>query len=358
MIILKTAKAAIFTGANQPFEVREYPLSKPEKGQALLKLCISGVCGTDVHIMKGRLKMPTPLIIGHEFIGEIAEINGSGFSVGDKVIFNAATPCGECLLCKNGDSANCLNFQVAFAQNPEKSPHFFGGFAEYTYANIKNLVPIPMDVDYRSAAVFPCAGPTIIHALKLGNIFQTKAKNIKTAVVQGIGPVGMFAAIWLHEAGVENIVVTCKDVSPARLGMANAVGITKLVEPDKADEYIRELTKGVGADLVVECSGNPAAFLQGTNILRNRGIYLVPGQYSDSGNVSFGPQVITFKALQIIGSSQYDMADVADYIEFLKQYTVLQSIIANSIKAFKVEKVNEALAYAQSNVACKVVLTN
>lgn len=358
LINLKTAKAAIFKGVNQPFEVKEYPLSTPEKGQALLKLCISGVCGTDVHIMKGRLAMPTPLIIGHEFIGEIVEINGSGFDIGEKVIFNVATPCGECLLCKNGDSANCLNFQVAFAQNPENSPHFFGGFAEYTYASINNLVRIPKEVDYRAASVFPCAGPTITHALKLGGIFQSKAKNIKTAVVQGIGPVGMFAAIWLHKAEIENIVVICKDVSSARASMAQSIGITYLVEPEQADEYVSKLTNGLGADLVIECSGNPAAFLQGTRILRNRGIYLVPGQYSDSGNVSFGPQVITFKALQIIGSSQYDMTDVADYLEFLKQYPDLQSIISNSIKIFKIDDINEALAYAQSHAVCKVVLSN
>lgn len=354
---MKTAKAAIFIGANQPLEVREYPLSAPEKGQVLLKLCMSGVCGTDIHIMKGRLAIPAPLILGHELIGEIVEINGGGFNIGEKVIFNVATPCGECLLCQNGDSANCLNFKVAFAQNPDNAPHFFGGFAEYTYGNINNLVRIPKEVDYRAASVFPCAGPTITHALKLGGIFDNKAKNIKTAVVQGIGPVGMFAAIWLHKAGVENVVIICKNLLSPRRKMTQDIGITRAVDPENAEEYIHKLTNGVGADLVVECSGNPDAFLQGLNILRNRGIYLVPGQYSDSGNVSFGPQLITFKALQIIGSSQYDMTDVIDYLEFLKEYPELQVIIADSIKTFRIDNINDAFTYAQSHLSCKVVLS-
>jgi len=355
---MKMAKAAIFMGENKDFEVREYPVSKPLAGQALLKLCISGVCGTDVHIQHGRLAMPSPLILGHEFLGEIEEINGSGFEVGDKVIFNAATPCGECLLCKNGDSANCVNFKVAFAQNPENAPHFFGGFAEYAYANIENLVKIPKEVDYKAAAVFPCAGPTIIHALKLGGVFQSKGENIKTAVIQGAGPVGMFAALWAFKAGIENVILSCMEVSGERAAMAREIGIKHIVKPDEVEEYAKNITNGLGTDLVIECSGNPNAFLQGVNMLRNRGIYLVPGQYSDSGNVNFGPQVITFKALQIIGSSQYDMSDVADYLEFLKENQDVQRIIAKSLKAFKVEDINDAMEYAKSKVACKVVLSN
>lgn len=354
--MLKMAKAAVFMGENKEFEVREYPVSKPLAGQALLKLCISGVCGTDVHIHHGRLGMPTPLILGHEFVGEIEEINESGFEVGDKVILNAATPCKECLLCKNGDSANCLNFKVAFAQNPENAPHFFGGFAEYSYANIENMVKIPKEVDYKAAAVFPCAGPTIIHALKLGGVFQNKGENINTAVIQGAGPVGMFAAIWAFKAGIKNVILSCR-VSGERAEMAREIGIKHIVNPDVAEEYVINITSGVGADLVIECSGNPNAFLQGVGMLRNRGIYLVPGQYSDSGNISFGPQAITFKALQIIGSSQYDMTDVVDYLEFLKENTDIQKTIAKSLKAFKVEEINEAMAYANSKAACKVVLS-
>lgn len=354
---MKAGKAAVFVGANKDFEVREYPVSKPPAGQALLKMRLSGVCGTDVHIHHGRLGMPTPLILGHEFVGEIEAINGKGFEVGDKVILNAATPCGECLLCKNGDSANCLNFKVAFAQNPEEEPHFFGGFAEYSYANIDNLVKIPKEVDYRAAAVYPCAGPTIIHSLKLGGIFQSKGENINTAVIQGAGPVGMFAVIWALKAGIKNVILSYR-ASGKRAELAKKLGVEHIVSPDKAEEYVQKITGKVGADLVIECSGNPKAFLQGTKMLRNRGIYLVPGQYSDSGDISFGPQIITFKALQVIGSSQYDTSDIIDYIEFLRENADIQKIIANSIKEFKVEEINEAIAYAGAKSACKVVLSS
>jgi len=354
---LKTGKAAIFVGANIPMELREYPVTSPQNGQALLKMRISGICGTDIHIMHGRLEMPSPLILGHELVGKIEEINGEGFEIGDNVIFNVATPCGKCLLCQQGDSANCLDFKVAFAQNPENEPHFFGGFAEYAYADIKNLIAIPKEVDYRAAAVFPCAGPTVIHALKLGGIFHTHAQHIDTAVVQGIGPVGLFAALWLKKSGVKNVVVLCRKITSERKNTLNEFGIDQLVDTKIASEYIAKLTNGIGADLAVECSGNPQAFLQGTEILRNRGLFLVPGQYSDSGNISFAPQSITFKALQIIGSSQYDMSDVSDYLDFLKKNHDMQEIIKYSLKTFSVSEINEALTYAESHAACKVALS-
>ena len=370
---MRKAKAAVFVGANKDFEVREYPLAKPSPGQALLKLCISGICGTDLHIHEGRLGMPSPLIIGHEFIGEIFEINkgeitdkstttdGSAVSdlkVGDKVIFNAASPCGTCLLCRNGDSANCLNFEVAFAQDPTNPPHFFGGFAEYSYAYIVNLIKIPESVKYKAAAVYPCAGPTIIHALKLGGLFEVDAsKKVETVVIQGLGPVGMFAVIWALKAGIKNVIVSAR-TSGNRADLARKLGVKDIVEPEKVGEHIAVLTDAVGADLAIECSGNPEAFNQGVKLLRNRGIYLVPGQYSDSGEIAFGPQNITFKALQIYGSAQYDTSDVIDYVDFLEKHKDIQDAIKDSLKSYSVDQINDAMAEAKKKTNCKVVLAS
>ena len=194
-----TGKAALYCGVNTDFKIVEYPVTPPAPGKALLKLLASGVCGTDVHIHHGRLTAQAPLIIGHEFLGEIIAVNDpkDGLKVGDKVIYNMAAPCGKCKLCLEGNSANCLHFEVANAHNPEEAPHFFGGYAEYCYANADSsaLIKIPDGVDYLAAAMFPCAGPTVTHALKLGRVFQNKAANIETAVVQGAGPLGTFACL-------------------------------------------------------------------------------------------------------------------------------------------------------------------
>lgn len=352
-----TAKAAVFEGAGKPFSVREFPLTQPGVGEALLRLRVSGVCGTDVHIHRGRLGQPSPLIIGHEFIGEIADIDPANteFKVGDRVIYNMARPCGECLLCRTGDSANCLSFDVAYARNPEKPPHFFGGYAEYVYsrADCAALIKLPDGVDDLAAALFPCAGPTVIHALKLGGVFADRAEGVETAVVQGAGPLGLFSCLWLTMAGVKNIIVTAKNIGSDRVKFICENTDAKACSATELDERV---ARGMTADLAIECSGAPEAFAAGCAMLRNRGIYLVPGQYSDSGTIPFGPQVITFKALQIIGSSQYDAGDVADYSAFLADNRERLNALAPSVKTYRIDDINEAMSVAAAHRYTKVAL--
>jgi len=353
-----TGKAALFEGAEKPFRVQEFPVSAPQPGQALLRLIATGVCGTDVHIHHGRLSQPTPLIIGHEFIGEIVALgsDSDAFQAGDRVIFNMAKPCGKCKLCRTGDSANCLSFTVAYARNPMEAPHFFGGFAEYCYAQAEpaSLIKIPAHVDAFAAALFPCAGPTIIHSLKLGGIFENKAAGVETAVVQGAGPLGLFAALWLAQCGVPEIYVTVRDKNSSRAKLITEMTNATVCTAEEMDQKVAE---GFAADVCIECSGAPVAFLSGCNLLRNRGKYLVPGQYSNSGSVPLEPQMITFKALQIIGSSQYDSTDVQSYIDFLSEHAQVAAKMTAGMKAFPVAEINEAMECAAQHAASKVVLT-
>ncbi len=354
----QTAKAAIFMGTDQPMEVRDLPLTAPKPGYALLKIVASGICGTDLHFMHGRLVSPAERILGHEFLGEIVDLgegDTDGLKIGDKVIYNMAAPCGQCKLCKTGDSANCLNFEVANAHDVSEEPHFFGGFAEYCYAkaNRDALIVIPDGMDPLAAALFPCAGPTIIHALKLGGIFANRAKDIETAVVQGPGPLGMFSALFLKLCGVPNVYVCGLSVDDPR--MKNVAEITG-ANLCTSEEIEAKVAEGLSVDLCIECSGNPNAVNTGCSILRNRGIYLIPGQYSASGNISFGPEIITFRALRLIGSSQYDASDVADYINFLNEYADTVNPLAKYLKTYPVAEVNEAFKVADARVYTKVAL--
>ena len=95
---------------------------------------------------------------------------------------------------------------------------------------------------------------------------------------------------------------------------------------------------------------------QGMAMLRNRGVYLIPGQYSNSGTVSIAPQLITFNALRIIGSSQYSVADVHAYLDFLKAHKDLHEVIRNMATPYKVEEINRAISDAASGRNIKTVL--
>lgn len=125
---------------------------------------------------------------------------------------------------------------------------------------------------------------------------------------------------------------------------------------EKVEETVKGLSDGVGADLAYEASGNPEAFNQGVSLLRNRGFYLVPGQYSSSGTISFSPEVITFKALQILGSSQYSIGDVKNYVRLLVEHPQVHEKIAAIATTFPVEQVNEAIQAAKEGSCIKVLL--
>ena len=320
-------KCAVFHGPGREFEVREFEVAQPAENMVGLKLVSSGICGTDVHIHQGYLKMPDfPLVPGHEFIGEVDSVGqgaatdalGNELRLGDRVVACVAIPCGKCLNCLRGETASCLAFGVTYVKNVNDAPHFHGGFAEYLYSPAKNLVRLPAGVEPFAAAAFPCGGPTVIRSCAYGG---------------GLEP-------------------------------------TRVLEPDAFFDYRRssseeirgnvaayaaELGRGDGADVVIETSGSADAFPFGLTLLRTRGRYFVPGQYSDRGPVSIAPHMITFRALRIFGSGQYTMADIGTYLEFLKTHPELQKIFGKLIAKYRIDEVNRAIADAAAGNVVKAV---
>ena len=363
---MKTAKIAVMTGVNEPFEIREYPLTAPAAGMAQLQLIASGICGTDVHIHTGRLGTALPATIGHEFVGRVTAISEedsrtSGLKPGDAAVVDIACPCGKCPLCLAGDDANCVNMGVTNGGNVDVAPHFYGGYAEYNYSPVKNLIRIPEGLNPKMVCANACAGPTALHAFRLAAEAACGVEKANVAVVQGVGPVGGFALLYLAALGIPHVVAVIRRDDPAREAMARRLGATEVfcLEKDGADGVIgkiRALNGGLGADVVFEGSGNPRAVPQGMNMLRNRGTYLVPGQYSDSGDVEIAPQKITFGALRIIGSSQYSVTDVQAYLAFLQQHPELHETILDTVTAYPVTEINRAMADCAAGRNIKTVL--
>ncbi len=362
---MRTALAAVMTGVNQPFTLREYPILPPPAGMAGLTLLASGVCGTDLHIHQGRLGVSLPAVIGHEFLGRVDAIApedsaASGIAPGDAVLVDIACPCGHCPLCEAGDDANCVHMGVTNGGDPDTPPHFHGGYAQYNVSPVANLVKLPAGLDPVMTAVFACAGPTVLHALGLAARAGISLAGVSTAVVQGLGPVGAFAAMALKAMGVPHVLAVVRRDDPRRAALAGALGADAVLASSVLGEAailerIRALAP-LGADLVLEASGNPQAIPFGLAALRNRGVYLIPGQYSQSGTVAIAPQEITFKALQLLGSSQYAMADVRGYLDFLQEHPALHGPIARLAACYPVSEVNRAVADAGAGRNMKTLL--
>lgn len=360
------AKAAVFMGAGVPFEVREFSVTKAPKGYGRSSLIASGVCGTDLHFYNGKLPIAAPTVIGHEFVGELLECDADeakkfGLSVGDNVISDIAVPCGECPLCKSGNDANCVNMKVTNGGSIDTPPYLYGGYAEMNYTPLTNLVKIPKELDPAMVATFACPGPTALHAFSLAYKAGVEVNKDNVAVVQGMGPVGCFAMIYLKALGVKKLYNIIFEPDRKKEEIARSVGADEVLNlaymsEEEITAMLQAENGGIGVDLCFEASGAPRAVVQGMNVLRNCGVYLIPGQYSNSGGIEIQPQMITFKALHIIGSSQYSMVDVRDYLDFLCAHPELHAIITSLGTRYSVSDVNLAFADAAAKKNVKTLL--
>ncbi len=362
--------AAVFVGPGRPMEISKYPVVEPAAGQVRLRLERSGICGTDVHIAQGRLAVPPPLVLGHEFVGRIEALGeecardglGNPIAVGDAVIACVAIPCGKCFNCSAGETASCLSFGVTYVADPDKPPHFLGGYGEYLFSPVENLVRVPDGLSLDAAAAFPCAGPTIIRACEYGGGLSAG----ELVVVQGTGPLGLFAIAYAARAGCR-VAAIGSGKDPRRTELAWLLGAEEVWDyrTTSVDERVDavkalagDMERGDGADVVIEASGSPQAVPEALKLVRTRARYLVPGQYSASGEVSIQPELITFKAIRITGSGQYQLSDVGAYLEFLQRYPDTQAAIAQCVShRYRVDQANEALAAATNGEVIKGVFT-
>ncbi len=361
--------AAVFVGPNRPLEIREYPVVAPGGTGVLLRLARSGICGTDVHILEGRLPIPPAFIPGHEFIGRVIgvgpDVRTDGLEgpigEGDLALACVAMPCGTCFNCRHGETASCLNFGVTYVRDPEEAPHFFGGYGDHLHHPSTCLVKVPEGVSLDAAAAFPCAGPTSIRAFDLAGNLEPG----EFVVVQGTGPVGLFAIAWASAQGCR-VVAVGSGKNKARAELAGDLGAEIVLDyrqtpAEERLQIVRDLAKamgrGDGADVVFEASGAPSAIPEGMQLVRTLGRYIVPGQYSNSGGVEIQPQVITFKAVRIIGSGQYKLSDIAAYLEFLRGRPDIQRRFAECVThRYSIAEANDACRTASAGACVKAVL--
>lgn len=291
----------------------------------------------------------------------LREAAAYNLKAGDNVIADIAVPCGECLLCKSGDDVNCVNMQETNGGSIDEPPYLYGGYAEVNYTPLSNLIKISDELDPEMVAVFACPGPTVMHTINLAKQAGVDFSRIKAAAVQGLGPVGCYAVMYLHAIGVESVYAITvgnngkREELAVQLGAKGVFNLTKMGTQVITDRLQKE-NGGLGVDLCVEASGVPQAVPQGMEILRNRGVYLVPGQYSNSGSIEIQPQMITFKALHIIGSSQYSVSDVKAYLDFLCSHTELHEIVKKLSSRYSISDINLAIEDAKSGNNIKTVL--
>jgi threonine 3-dehydrogenase len=218
----------------------------------LIRVDRAGICGTDVHIYKwdewAQKTIPTPMVIGHEFVGEVAEVgsNVSDFFPGDVVSAEGHVVCGRCRNCLAGRRHLCKATSGIRVNRA-------GAFAEFVSVPMTNVWHHAADVDRDVAAIFDPFGNAVHTALS----FPVLGEDV---LITGAGPIGVMAAAVVRHAGARHVVVT--DVNEYRLDLARKMGATLAVNVSKTSvaETQKKLGMAEGFDVGLEMSGNPAAF--------------------------------------------------------------------------------------------------
>ena len=242
-------KAVVLHGVND-LRVEEVPDPKPQRDEVLIKIDVSGVCGTDVHMWSGiNFEGKFPFIPGHEWVGHVIEIGPDvqSLQVGDRVAGECYIPCRTCPVCQDGGApAFCPNHYY-FGFQPQAS----GGLAELHVSPEERLHRIPEGMsDEEAALVEPIS--VAYHAIwgQGGGV----APHDRVGVF-GAGPIGLFAMQIAMAAGAQVIVA---EPTEYRKNMARDMGAKTIIDPSKENmvEAVMELTDGLGLSLIVECSGS------------------------------------------------------------------------------------------------------
>jgi len=259
--------AALITGPGK-LEVCDFADPTPADGGVVVDITYCGVCGTDVHAFtSGRTY--TPAICGHEWTGIVSAVGRSVSTIveGDRVVVGVPAACGSCVACEAGHPAQCMTVaSFARGRDADAPPH--GGFAPRIAVSADRVIAAHPDLDDETLAqVEPVT--VSVHAVN-----QSRITDGDLAVIQGAGPVGITTMQCALAAGARSAIIV--EPNAARRAVAASLGATG-VTPDGAAELIAELTGGLGADIVFECSGVTRAVGDAVGFARTGGSVCLVG---------------------------------------------------------------------------------
>lgn len=322
------ARAQVFLGPDHLFEMKEYPVPEVEPKGLLVKVKLASVCGTDLHIWHGKRKSPVPIILGHEAMGVIesagsnlnSDSAGQKISKGDRVTWSYIKSCGECYYCSIlKDPAGCLNrFVYGLFAASDSPPHLNGAFSEYIYLRPGTaFFKIPDELVEEIVAPANCALATMVNVIE-----KAKLKLNEIVVVQGCGPLGLYAIALLKESGASKVIAL--DTSDFRLESAMSFGVDSAINvAELSDEEvvgkIKNMTDGVGADLVIEATGVPNVIPLGLKLPRDGGRYVTIGPIFQGASTELDLFNLIFRRITLIGTARNDASHLFDALKFLSK---------------------------------------
>ena len=292
-------KALIKKEASVGVWLEDVPMPEIGINDVLIKIKRTAICGTDLHIYNwdkwAQASISTPMVIGHEFVGEIVEIgsNVNDFSIGQIVSGEGHVVCGRCRNCLAGRRHLCADTSGVGVDR-------HGAFAEYLALPMSNVWVHQPSIDLDVASLFDPLGNAVHTALQ----FDLLGEDV---LITGAGPIGAMAAAVCKHAGARHIVIT--DINPNRLALAKSLGATNTV--DVRSESLADIQKDLGMsegfDVGLEMSGNPSAFRDLLANMCHGGKVAILGIPSENMAIDWGVVIFNMLTLKgIYGREMYE----------------------------------------------------
>ncbi|HLU30529.1 MAG TPA: L-threonine 3-dehydrogenase, partial [Acidimicrobiia bacterium] len=262
-------KALVKAKAEPGLWMQDVPVPEVGPDDVLIRVRKTSICGTDLHIHSwdnwAQATIPVPMVVGHEFTGEIAELgaNVEGLVVGERVSGEGHITCGHCRNCRAGRREFCHNHKSVGVSRP-------GAYAEFLSLPAQNVFPVPDHIPEDVAAVLDPLGNATHTALA----FDVVGEDV---LITGAGPIGIMAAAIVRHIGARFVAIT--DVNEYRLNLAREMGVDRVIDvgSESPETVMEELGMVEGWDVGLEMSGNEAAFNQLLEVMNHGGRVAILG---------------------------------------------------------------------------------
>jgi D-arabinose 1-dehydrogenase-like Zn-dependent alcohol dehydrogenase len=345
VVMAKKMKAAVFKEPKKRLEVTEVDRPELEKDDdVILRVVACGLCHTDLgYIDFGvpTFKKP-PIILGHEPAGIVEEVgrNVKNVKVGDRVLIGPVT-CGNCFFCRSGRENICESM-IMIGNNLD------GAFAEYVKVPARSLIKLPDQLPLIESCVISDAVISPYHAVKE----RGKVKLGDWVAIFGCGGVGINCIQWANLAG--GLVIGI-DVMDQKLELAKELGAVEVInvkKVEKVSKAIKGITGGMGADVAMECIGNPETITQAFESVRAGGTVCVVGYSFKSPALNAAR--LMYKEIELNGSCAGIIPDYYKVIDLIKKGRFRIDKLITS--RYRLDQINEAFDEMRRGEAIRIIV--
>lgn len=323
----------------------DIPMPEPNDNEALIKVRLAGVCGSDITVYKGKHMTATvPTVLSHEILGEIVTLPAGytgPFQVGQRVLMNPIISCGECAACKRGLTHVCENLKLL-------GIHVDGGFAEYTKVAVDKLVSVADDIP-DDVAILSEPFAVGVHVMN-----RSQLEKGDKVFISGGAAVGLYVALLAKEAGAERVIVS--EINEPRRKFVESMGI-ETIDPTVTDamDLMREVTDGAGFDFVYDTSGAASCVLQMPDLCRCGGKLMSLGLSGDPYQFIIGK--VAFKEITLVGNrlySQEEFEQGARFVENNWRKLHLDRMVSDRLPLAEIEKALHMMLNGDN--LCKIII--